>query len=292
MTLVHELRNPLNAALTRIHAMEGTMSGRLEKPAPTPAEWRVELVDYLRALLEIETAVRRAERMVEMALAPHLDGETRVTLDEPDVEEDAGVDLEEVLDDLQEEIQTLHGARKISVRLSPGLPRLLGAREAIEHVLSCMLYNACRYAAPPTPIGVIARPYTSADEGLAPPLATQALLPRPYVYLQIYDFGPGIPVVEHEHVFAPFYRLRREVGMSKGLGLGLYICRGMVRVHHGAIWIGNAAHLMSDEELARRKASLPEGAKEGEGLGTTVHVLWPAATRGKVRRHGRRPART
>jgi signal transduction histidine kinase len=52
------------------------------------------------------------------------------------------------------------------------------------------------------------------------------------------DEGLGIPVGEQERVFDKFYRLdpdqRRGIG---GTGLGLYICRELVRSMHGRIWV-------------------------------------------------------
>jgi len=52
------------------------------------------------------------------------------------------------------------------------------------------------------------------------------------------DQGLGIPVSEHTRIFEKFYRLdpnlTRGVG---GTGLGLYICREIVRRMNGRIWV-------------------------------------------------------
>jgi two-component system phosphate regulon sensor histidine kinase PhoR len=54
----------------------------------------------------------------------------------------------------------------------------------------------------------------------------------------VHDQGLGIPVGEQERIFDKFYRLdpdhRRGIG---GTGLGLYICRELVRSMHGSIWV-------------------------------------------------------
>jgi two-component system sensor histidine kinase VicK len=54
----------------------------------------------------------------------------------------------------------------------------------------------------------------------------------------VLDEGLGIPPSEHERVFEKFYRLdpnlTRGVG---GTGLGLYICRELVRRMDGQIWV-------------------------------------------------------
>lgn len=52
------------------------------------------------------------------------------------------------------------------------------------------------------------------------------------------DEGLGIPPAEHDRVFDKFYRL--DPGMMRGVGgtgLGLYICRELVRRMHGRIWV-------------------------------------------------------
>ena len=47
------------------------------------------------------------------------------------------------------------------------------------------------------------------------------------------DHGPGIPVVERERVFEKLHRLPGE--LKEGAGLGLAICREIVRAHDGEI---------------------------------------------------------
>ncbi len=52
------------------------------------------------------------------------------------------------------------------------------------------------------------------------------------------DAGLGIPASEHRRIFEKFYRL--DPGMTRGIGgtgLGLYICRELVRRMDGKIWV-------------------------------------------------------
>ncbi|WP_029003864.1 ATP-binding protein [Azorhizobium doebereinerae] len=62
------------------------------------------------------------------------------------------------------------------------------------------------------------------------------------VAIIVEDDGPGIPEADHEHVFAPFFRLEnsrnRETG---GVGLGLAIARTIVRHHGGDVGLANGA---------------------------------------------------
>ena len=58
------------------------------------------------------------------------------------------------------------------------------------------------------------------------------------VRVAVRDEGLGIPLTEQTRIFEKFYRLdpnlTRGVG---GTGLGLYICRELVRRMDGSIWV-------------------------------------------------------
>ena len=58
----------------------------------------------------------------------------------------------------------------------------------------------------------------------------------PLLRVSVEDDGPGIPMEEHEKVFAPFYRLEaaRDPGKA-GVGLGLSIARTVAREHGGDV---------------------------------------------------------
>jgi two-component system, LuxR family, sensor kinase FixL len=53
--------------------------------------------------------------------------------------------------------------------------------------------------------------------------------------LRVSDRGPGIPTQRMERVFEPFVTSKPD-----GLGLGLSICRSIVRAHGGRLWAANA----------------------------------------------------
>ena len=86
----------------------------------------------------------------------------------------------------------------------------------IEQVLVNLLDNALKYTPAGSPIEVI----TTATEH--------------NVTIEVADRGPGLPPGEEEQVFEKFYR-GEQLG-ARGAGLGLAICRGIVRAHGGRIW--------------------------------------------------------
>jgi signal transduction histidine kinase len=61
------------------------------------------------------------------------------------------------------------------------------------------------------------------------------------VVIVVEDDGPGIPPLEQEKVFAPFYRLGPARDPAKaGVGLGLSIARTIAREHGGDVTLANA----------------------------------------------------
>jgi signal transduction histidine kinase len=94
-----------------------------------------------------------------------------------------------------------------------------GDAQRLEQVMANLLSNAAKYAAPDTTIDV------------------ELHVDGPNAEVTVTNAGAGIPEDELPFVFHRFAR-SRTVGSSavKGLGLGLYIAKGLVTAHHGQIW--------------------------------------------------------
>ena len=54
------------------------------------------------------------------------------------------------------------------------------------------------------------------------------------IRMAVGDRGPGLATDDPERVFEPFYTTKRE-----GLGMGLSICRSIIRAHGGNLWAEN-----------------------------------------------------
>lgn len=55
--------------------------------------------------------------------------------------------------------------------------------------------------------------------------------------ITVRDEGPGIPLKHQSQIFNRFYRIPEAYPNIHGTGLGLYICREIVRAHNGEIWV-------------------------------------------------------
>jgi two-component system CheB/CheR fusion protein len=110
----------------------------------------------------------------------------------------------------------------------------------LEQVIANLLSNALKYS----PAGGTITVGLTADGG--------------GVRVDVTDEGIGVPADAVETIFQPFGRGPNAAARQiQGLGLGLYICREIVRRHGGRIWAESG----------------------GENRGTTLHVWLPQSAR-------------
>jgi two-component system, OmpR family, sensor histidine kinase CiaH len=108
---------------------------------------------------------------------------------------------------------------KANIEYQPNQPIVvLGDRLLLKLVITNLITNAYKYTVPHTAIAVAVKT-----------ASTNALL-------TVSDLGQGIPNTEKLKVFDKFYRLNDEQTRStKGTGLGLYLCKKIVKDHNGSI---------------------------------------------------------
>jgi PAS domain S-box-containing protein len=91
--------------------------------------------------------------------------------------------------------------------------------DRLREVITNLFDNACKY----TDQGKISIGLTGNSE---------------VVQLYVRDTGAGIPATDIPHMFQKFYRVdnsaTRTIG---GTGLGLFICRKIIELYHGRIWV-------------------------------------------------------
>jgi PAS domain S-box-containing protein len=132
----------------------------------------------------------------------------------------------------------LDRGHEIALTLAPGLPLVTGDPDKVGRVLINLVDNAVKYSPDGGTVDVKVEPVGS------------------HVRFSITDRGIGIPPAEQRRIFEKFYRL--DPNMTRGVGgtgLGLYICRELVRRMEGRIWVES----------------------DGLGRGSTFHVELPFA---------------
>ncbi|WP_248362599.1 sensor histidine kinase [Anaeromyxobacter oryzae] len=109
-----------------------------------------------------------------------------------------------------------------TIRLvAPGpLPPVVADPVRVEQVLTNLLSNAGKYSPPGSEIVLEARGG------------------RREITLSVTNAGAGIPACDLRRVFSRHYRTRAaRTGRAPGLGLGLYIAKGLVESQGGRIWV-------------------------------------------------------
>jgi PAS domain S-box-containing protein len=201
-TVSHELRTPLAA----IYGAALTLQrGDLE----LEAAMRDKLLEVVA-----EESGRLSEIVNDLLLASQLDsGKLRVTIERCDPLEIAQLELDAAMTHLPENIE-------LSLSAPASLPPVAADAGQLRQVLSNLIDNAIKY---------------SPDGGRV----TLALAAHDHnVQFAVTDDGLGIPPTEQSRIFEKFYRL--DPGMARGIGgtgLGLYICRELVRRVNGRIWL-------------------------------------------------------
>jgi signal transduction histidine kinase len=201
-TVSHELRTPLAA----IYGCARTLLRR-----------DLQLGEDDRARL-LEVVAQESERLTrivgDILLANQIDaGRLRLKEHEFDI---AGV-VRTVVDEME---SALSGTEGIALELSApdSLPPVSGDEDKLRQVLLNLIDNAIKYSPDGGRVGVRVE---QRDSGLR---------------IAVSDEGLGIPHGEEQRIFGKFYRVdpqqTRGVG---GTGLGLYICRELVRHMAGRV---------------------------------------------------------
>jgi two-component system sensor histidine kinase KdpD len=125
--------------------------------------------------------------------------------------------IEEIVATSVDRMSASLGARPLTVNVSPDLPFVMAEPALVDQVLTNLLENVVRYTAATSAVEIAAR----ADDD--------------FVTVQVADDGPGVPEPERDKVFEKFYRGSRATKNDGGVGLGLTICRAIVRAHGGRI---------------------------------------------------------
>jgi two-component system sensor histidine kinase KdpD len=126
------------------------------------------------------------------------------------------VPLEEIVGAALTRLEPQLATRPIRTIIPSDLPLIHVDPVLIEQVLINLLENCCKYS--------------PANSAIEIQVATQPEA----TLLELSDNGPGIAPGMEEHIFERFFRAP-STGSSRGAGLGLAICRGIVEAHGGTI---------------------------------------------------------
>ena len=141
------------------------------------------------------------------------------------------VDLHSVADAALKILQTRFDDAevRVEVRRAPGRAIVLGDAARLRTVITNLLSNALKYS--PQSATVVVRVVSEQDTGAGDPPALQ---------IAVTDAGPGVPEAFRTRVFEKFFRVEHHLDSAPkgvpGTGIGLYLCREIVKAHGGSIW--------------------------------------------------------
>lgn len=220
----HELRTPLGA-------IKGFTSALRQEDLPLDGATRREFLGGIEAgadqLTRIVAEILDLSRIEAGALTVQRERCTAREL------------AQSALEDLSPELTP---DDRVRMTIPSHLPSLMADPLLTRQALRGLLDNALRYSPPRGTVRLTA--HHENDQ----------------VIIRIADRGPGLPPVELSRIFEPFYRAGRSE--DGGLGLGLAICRGLVRAQGGDISGESRRGAGTTFSVALPTAPMPHGGEK------------------------------
>ena len=195
--VAHELRTPLTAAGL---ALQSQKLGQI-------------------SMSKFQDVLKRRLEEIELLSMDLLEvGSTRwETLFNPQKIDLANISAEAIL-----ELEKLWLNRKIKINtdIPSDLPPVFADQRRMMQVLLNLIENALKF---------------SEDEGEI--FITMLHRTNQWVEVIVRDNGPGIPTEEQQRIFVDRVRLPQTSQETIGFGIGLSVCRRIVEVHGGKIWV-------------------------------------------------------
>ncbi len=206
----HDLKTPLSSMQETISVMLDDLAGPLTPKQRRMLELNLESGQRLSAMLTKLLDLSR----IEAGLEPDFQMLDVATLVSLSVERMSAAGMQR------------------SVRLTfaepPGRILVRGDSLSLSQVLDNLIENAVKYSPPAGAVHVSVSDGATSNSGLR----GGALV------IRVSDEGAGIPDEEKARVFSQFYQTETGRGVtSRGVGLGLTICKEIVDAHGGEIWV-------------------------------------------------------
>jgi signal transduction histidine kinase len=202
VAVAHDMRTPISAILLQLDLL-------LERGAPNEDHVLVPLA----ALGRLRDASRRVSRMVDDLFDSSRIELRRVALDRRQLS------LRDAVGSLVAQLEPTLGDHSIHIVTEPDVPAVMADPLRVDEIVTNLLENAAKYSSPGGPITVrIARAGGGAT-------------------VSVEDQGAGIAANEIPKLFDRYFQAKRPRTKKSGLGIGLYITKGLVEAHGGRIWV-------------------------------------------------------
>ena len=197
--LAHELKTPLTSALAASDLLVTQLN---EEPQLSLARNIYRSATNLDSRVEELLDLARGELgMLDLKLEP--------------------VDILQLLRQTADDMKPLASRQglTLSVDLPPTLPSVDAEAGRVQQILVNLLNNAIKF---------------SSENGR---VALGASVRQDSVVVEVRDTGSGISKAEQQRLFEPYHRVEGDRDRLSGLGLGLALCKNLVELHGGRIWV-------------------------------------------------------
>lgn len=202
--VAHDLRSPLTVITGFAGLLQRLPPGQHGK------------VQETRAVESILVSAKRLDKMVADLLDASRIEASRLVLTKETI------DLPRLIHEVVERTAEITRGHPVRLETAGVIREILADPARLEQVLTNLLSNAAKYSYPGSEIVVKVEPHPKERE----------------VMVSVANQGHGIAPEDREAIFARFRRARTEAeGRVPGLGLGLYITKGLVEAHGGRIWV-------------------------------------------------------
>jgi signal transduction histidine kinase len=137
----------------------------------------------------------------------------------------SSISISQTIDQAMASLRVIATTKQISLQadISDHLPLVYADPDRVSQVLTNLLDNAIKFSQPNASVIVRARIFERDPK---------------FVLISVADCGCGIEQDSHERVFDRLYQVKTAFqGSRRGLGLGLYICKELIALHGGRIWV-------------------------------------------------------
>jgi light-regulated signal transduction histidine kinase (bacteriophytochrome) len=145
------------------------------------------------------------------------------------------IDLNAVLANVLEDMQSLIIESNVDVRLPEHLPNVFGNETRIGEVFQNLIANAIKYNDKPDKWVEVGCVLNGNENGLEPDPEKPSNNPAPIFYVR--DNGIGILEKHFDSLFRIFKRLNGKNKFSEGTGAGTTIVKKIIEQHNGKIWL-------------------------------------------------------
>ena len=208
--LAHDLRNPLTAASIAVETLELGYGEEI-------TENRRSLSPKLTAQLlrHAKTQIRAMDRMISDILQTAKGAAADLQIQPQEISFNKL--FAETLASMRNKFEAKSQA--VDLDIPQDLPQVYVDAGQIQRVISNLLDNASKYTPEGGELHISALHRTTQK-----------------IQVCVKDTGPGIPTGKREAIFEDSVRLQRDESQD-GYGLGLALCRRIVRAHYGQIWV-------------------------------------------------------